>query len=46
MEKDRVIMELTAEELVVFLNCLREGVTVNITVEEEGGDPDDRREEI
>ena len=38
------VLEMSLEELVQFLNYLREDVMVNVTIE--GGDADERREEI
>ena len=46
MKKKELTLELTIEEMITFLNFIREDVIVNVTFEEKGGDPDGRREEI
>ena len=46
MEKKEFILELTVNEMVTLLKYLREDVIVNVTIDEEGGDPDGRREEL
>ena len=40
MEQKEFTLELTIEEMVTFLNSMRENVIVNVTLEKEGGDPD------
>ena len=46
MKKKELTLELTIEEMITFLNFIREDVIVNVTFEEKGGDKDDRREEV
>ena len=46
MKKKELTLELTIEEMITFLNFIREDVIVNVTFEEKGGDPDDGRKEI
>ena len=46
MERKGYVLELTIEEMPAFLMCLRDDVIVNVTIDENGEDGDDRREEI
>jgi len=43
---NKMTLELTFEQMVQFMNFIREDVIVNVTIDEEGGDKDDRREEV
>ncbi len=46
MDKKEIILELTMDQMVEFINHLREDVIVKVTFEEKGGDGDDRRKTV
>ena len=46
MDKKEIMLELNMDQMVEFVNHLREDVIVKVTFEENGGDEDDGRKTV